>query len=356
MIDSWFTNKCMTLVGVNGRALSGEAQEAAEFAIQEAKKANHKVWTDRNGCFYHKEPRFFASAEPLLDRNGNRIQICGKDVHVRAKFCSKCGGTAPGAWWRCGGCGQKVGSESNTCPHCGRTMNVSKRFDISNGCWCRSAEIIAERFDIQDIASLLQNGFNIQESQKAILLEGGAITKVLDAGIYHTPDLENNDKGNISLVMVDCGEFSIPVCVEDIFTWDNLKTDLHTEIVLRFDPDNTQNFMTNLMGKTLCLQEEALTSSLGYDEIAHNILGEIDGSARDFCSGKALDDLFKNMGTRLLLEDRLALQLQRHLSSLGLSFVRIKNVEFESELFAKLRDTSGELEAERRTSELKKQA
>ena len=37
MIDNWFTNKCMTLVGANGRALAGEALELAELALQEWK-------------------------------------------------------------------------------------------------------------------------------------------------------------------------------------------------------------------------------------------------------------------------------------------------------------------------------
>ena len=36
MIDNWFTNKCMTLVGPNGRALTGDALEAAEQALQNA--------------------------------------------------------------------------------------------------------------------------------------------------------------------------------------------------------------------------------------------------------------------------------------------------------------------------------
>ena len=78
MIDNWFTNKCMTLVGANGRALAGEALELAELALQEVKAANHKVWTDRNGNFYHKERSLFASAHPVMDQNGNQVRICGR--------------------------------------------------------------------------------------------------------------------------------------------------------------------------------------------------------------------------------------------------------------------------------------
>ena len=88
MIDNWFTNKCMTLVGANGRALAGEALELAELALQEVKAANHKVWTDRNGNFYHKERSLFASARPVIDQNGNQVRICGRLVKFKAKFCS----------------------------------------------------------------------------------------------------------------------------------------------------------------------------------------------------------------------------------------------------------------------------
>ena len=34
MIENWFTNKCMTLVGVNGRVLTGDALKAAESKIK----------------------------------------------------------------------------------------------------------------------------------------------------------------------------------------------------------------------------------------------------------------------------------------------------------------------------------
>ena len=80
MIDNWFTNKCMTLIGLNGRALKGEALEIAERAIEAAKQANHKLWTDRNGNFYHKERTLFASAMPLIDGSGNPVDITDRII------------------------------------------------------------------------------------------------------------------------------------------------------------------------------------------------------------------------------------------------------------------------------------
>ena len=356
MIDNWFTNKCMTLVGSNGRALSGDALEAAEQALQDAKIANHKLWTDRNGNFYHKERNLFAAVLPLVDRNGNQVRICGRQVKIKAKFCSKCGGTAPGSWWRCGGCGKLIGSESKSCPHCGRVQNPMMRLDISDGSWRKDEEVFAERFELQDIAPLMQNGLNIQESQNAILLEGGAVVDILDAGFYQTQDIDKSPNGDKSLVMVDRSEFVLPVLVEKIRTSDDIEADLHAVVVLRFAPENAKEFMCNLMGSALYLKDDALTASLGYDEIAHCILADVDAAARNFCNNTTVATLFKDAATRMQLEDYIAASLQRNLTAIGMSFIRLQEVEFESEVFDKLRDMSGQLEARRKEIEFMQRA
>lgn len=356
MIDNWFTNKCMTLVGANGRALAGEALELAELALQEAKAANHKVWTDRNGNFYHKERSLFASARPVIDQNGNQVRICGRLVKFKAKFCSKCGGSAPGSWWRCGGCGKMIGSESHTCPHCGRAQNLIVRLDLTNGCWRKDEDVFAERFELHDIAPLIPVGLNVQESQKAILLEGGAVADVLDAGLYPLPDLSKKENGEISVIMVDNAEFVIPVKVEQILTKDDIESDLHTVIVLRFSPGKAEEFMRNLMGSSLYLKDDALTASLGYDEIAHCILSEVDGAAREFCNNTTVADLFRDASTRIGLEDYIANRLKRNLDAMGMNFVRLKEVEFESEVFTRLRNMSGQIEIKRKEIEFMQRA
>ncbi|MBQ9774492.1 MAG: hypothetical protein IJW17_00485 [Lentisphaeria bacterium] len=356
MIDNWFTNKCLTLIGSNGRALSGDALGAAEQALQSAKAANHKLWTDRNGNFYHKERKLFAPVQPLIDSTGNQVRICGRMVKVKAKFCSKCGGAAPGSWWRCGGCGKLIGNESQACPHCGRVQNPMMRLDISDGSWCKDEDTFAERFELQDIAPLMQKGLNIQESQNAILLEGGAVVDVLEPGYYQTPDIEKGENGDRSLVMVDRAEFSLPVCVEKVRTSDDIEANLHIVVVLRFAPENAKEFMCNLMGSSLYLKNDALTASLGYDEIAHCILADADAAAREVCSGVSVAELFRNADVRIRLEDHIALRLRRNLSAVGMNFVRLKEVEFESEIFDKLRSMSGQIEAKRKEIEFMQRA
>lgn len=359
MIDNWFTNKCMALVGANGRALSGEALEAAEEALTGAKQANRKLWTDRNGFFYQQERRLFARAVPLTDRNGNPVRICGRPVKTKANFCSKCGGAAPGGWWRCGGCGKHIGNESKTCPHCGREQNPSLRLDLSDGSWRKDEEVFAERFELSDVAPLMEKGLNIQESQCAILLEGGAVVDVLYAGFYQAADIaakEEPPAGDRSIVMVDNSEFVLPVCVEAIRTSDDIEANLHAVISLRFDAANAKEFMCNLMGSSLYLRNDTVTASLAYDEIAHCILQDVDASAREFCNKQSVVELFKSADVRLRLENHIAERLVRNLGSIGMRFIRLKEVEFESEVFDKLRDMSGQVEAKRREIEFMQRA
>lgn len=357
MFESWFTTKCMALVGKNGRALSGDALDAAEAALTAAKQAGKKLWTDRNGYFFFKEPRLFANSQNLLDAAGNPVRICGRLVNNKANFCSKCGSPAPGGWWRCGGCGHHIGNESQTCPHCGRSHNTSIRLDLVDGRWNKAEEIFAERFEMTDVAPLLEKGLNIEESQCAVLLEGGAVKDVLTAGFYQAADIADPEKtGNRSIVMVDNAEYSLSICVEALRTKDDIKADLHASIILRFDKDHAKEFMQNLMGSSLLLHNDTITAALGYDEIAHTLLQGVDRSVREFCNNETVSDLFRSAELRLRLEDYISSNLARNLASIGMIFVRLKEVEFESEIFEKLREMSGQVEAKRREIEFMQRA
>ena len=357
MMESWFTTKCMALVGKNGRALSGEALEAAEAALTAAKQAGKKLWTDKNGYFYFKEPRLFASSQSLLDAAGNPVRICGRLVNNKANFCSKCGSPAPGGWWRCGGCGHHIGNESQTCPHCGRSHDTSKRLDLVDGRWNKAEEIFAERFEMTDVAQLLEKGLNVEESQCAVLLEGGAVKDVLTAGFYQAADISSTENtANRSIVMVENAEYSLSICVEALRTKDDIKADLHTSIILRFDKDHAKEFMQNLMGSSLLLHNDTITAALGYDEIAHTLLQGVDRSVREFCNNETVSDLFRSAELRLRLEDYISSNLARNLASIGMIFVRLKEVEFESEIFEKLREMSGQVEAKRREIEFMQRA
>ena len=359
MFEGCFSKQCTALVDDRGRALSGDALEAAEAALTEARRTDCKIWSDRNGYIYTRRRALFASAVQLTDAAGRPVRICGRQVSNQAKFCSKCGAPAPGGWWRCGGCGRHIGNESQTCPHCGQIQNAGQRLDMSGGVWKKAEDIFAERFEFPDIDPLLGDGLNVQESQCAILIQGGAVVETLGAGFYKKAEIDAKalaENGRWSLVMVDNSEFSLPLCVEALRTKDDIAADLHLVIALNFDRAGAKEFMRNLMGGSLTLHNGELTAALGYDEIAHALLQTIDTAARGFCSTVSVGELFKDADIRLNLENRIANALGRNLGTVGIRFVRLREAEFESEVFEKLRDMSGQVEAKRREIEFMRRA
>ena len=358
MFDSLFTSKCTAFTGSNGRALTGDALAAAETAFAKAKESNLKVWTDRNGFIKIKRRSIFSSARPLVDSMNNPVRVCGRSVRHGAKFCSKCGSPAPGSWWKCSGCGKSIGIESQTCPHCGKVQTPSFRLDIANGSWQKNENIFAQRFDAADILPLISNGLNLQLSQAALVLRGGTVEKILESGFHTAESIIGSDKetGDCSLVMVDRAEFTLPICVESVRTSDELACDFHTVAVLQFDPEQADNFMRNLMGSSLYLNNEEITSALAYDEIAHCILQNIDGGAREIVNKLSADDLFKNPAVKQEIEDYLSNSLKKNLSSIGIKFVRLNELEFESETMDKLRDMSGAISGKAREIDLKQKS
>ena len=359
MFESWFLNQCIALVGDNGRALTGDALEAAETALADAQRSGRKVWSDRNGFVFTRKRALFASTVPLVDANGTPVRICGRMVNRKAKFCSKCGATAPGGWWRCGGCGQHIGNESKTCPHCGREQNTQLRGDLANGIWKKPDDIFAERFEFPDVRPLLGAGLNVQENQCAILLQGGTVVETLTPGFYKISEIDAKTtvgNGNWSLVLVDNSEFTLPVCIEQLHTSEDIAADLHVVLALRLSPENAKEFMCNLMGNSLLLHAGTVTASLAYDEVAHAILQTVDSAARVFCNTVTVSELFKDADIRLNLEKHIEQALIRNAGSAGLKFVRLKEVEFESEVFTKLREMSGQVEVKRREIEFMRRA
>ena len=114
--------------------------------------------------------------------------------------------------------------------------------------------------------------------------------------------------------------------------------------------------MRNLMGSGLMLHRNTVTASLGYDEIAHAILQTVDSAAREFCNTVTVSELFKDADIRLKLENHVAQALSRNLGAVGMRFVRLKEADFESEVFEKLRSMSGDIESKRREIEFMRRA
>ena len=357
MIEDLFTNKCMTIVGPNGRALRGADLDAPELALQSVVNNKYKVWTDRNGNVFYKKGGLFSSAMPLLDSKGEQVRICGKRVSIKAKFCSKCGAPAPGSQWRCSGCGKMIGSESRNCPHCGKDQKPVSRIDISNGSWLKNEAVLAERFDIMDIAPLINKGLNVFEGQRALLLDGGAFVKVIEPGFFPVTDILNSNSGSDkSVVFVDATDFKLPVAVKNLRTADDMTVDLQMMVILRFNAQLAKEFIANVMGNSLCLTTDSIAAALGYDELAHAVMPDVEEAVKAFCAGKSAAELCNDAGRRQELEESLGKSLSNSFRSSGFDFVCTGEAAFTSGLMAELRENSRELEAKRREYESRQQA
>ena len=354
MFESWFTNKCTAFVNASGRMLEGEEQEAAKEAIKGAEQENLKLWTDKDGAFYVKERSLFASAERLCDRNGNPVTICNHKVNVQARFCSKCGAPAPGGWWKCSGCGEYIGNDSKTCPHCGKTQSVTVRQNFSNGTWIKNEDVIAEYIELEDVASMMEKGLNVHTNQLCLFLSGGRIVEILEPGTYSDEQLKVMAEpfgGNRGVVMVDKAEFPVRICVEKLYSKENIEADLHISMTVAPDALNISHFLQNCMGKGLTLNKGSFSSVVTYDEIARNVLQFSDMLAREYCVTRSVKDFFCDANVRKELEKHISEELFGHLHSLGMTLVRLGEIEFESEVFEKLRKNSGDLERYRRELE-----
>ncbi len=345
----------MTLVGSNGKALQGEAKELAENALYEAKLAKYKVWADEDGLMLKKVPGLFNKPEPIVDAKGNRLQICGNHVKIRASYCSKCEAQAPESWWRCGECGRPVFHDRDICPHCGHHVNPGMRADISTGSWRQREGIFAERFDLADVNPLLPYGLNIQENQRGLFLEGGELTMVMTPGHYASEDFRSEEVkqyGEHAIVFVSLSEFSLPLRVSGIRTKESMACDVHIALTLQFDQDNGNSFLCNLMRNRLTFEVgDNCSSAIGYDEIMQNLLEPTDDLVRRFCGNRTIEELFKSASIRVDLEMAIMKALAGHLHSHGLRLVRLGELDFESDVFDELRKQEGEIEEQRRRNE-----
>ena len=197
----FFSDKCMALVDKNtGKALSGEALEQAR-------------------------------QDPKWPR-------CGNSVSKKAVFCSKCGSPAPGGWWRCPGCGKWIGNDSHFCPHCNTPLYPEDRVAMAGGVWRKEPEYFAQRFEVGDIKRLLENRLQVQEGTAAVLMDGGEVCGILEAGIHQPDGLARkiNWFGNPpprSVVLIDAGEVIVPLHVEGLRTAEHFPLEFFGEVILR---------------------------------------------------------------------------------------------------------------------------
>ena len=251
---------------------------------------------------------------------------CGHSVKKTAHTCSACGAPAPGGWWRCPACGKWVGNDSKFCPYCNAPLYPDERSAIAGGIWHKTPEIFAQRFEVENISKITDNGLQVQEGTSAILLDAGAVTDVLDAGRYNLESLARkinwfNNPPPRSVVLLDSGEIALPITFENVMTKAYEAVKFYGEVIVRFigGKEAATNFVSNVLKDK---------RSLTFADIVDRLDPLFRLAVQDVCSESTLQELAFDTERRIKLRDTITRVLEDDLRATGLDVVRVSSGEF----------------------------
>lgn len=297
-----FSDRCEALVNpVTGMALTG-------VALEEAKKV--ASW-----------PR------------------CGHSVKKGAKFCSKCGASARGGWVKCPTCGEWVGNDSNFCWNCNTPLHPTDGVAIAGGVWARSAGVFAQRFEVNNVKVPDGRDLQVQEGTVAVLMSGGAVEDVLDAGNFNIESTARkiNWFGNPpprSVVLIEAGETVLPLSVKDIPTkaiegsglMAGVLVDFYGEVIVRFSGGKTAgvNFVSNVLKDS---------REIAFADLSKRLIPILERAVKDECANATIKDLVADPQIRVKLRKHMTDIAERELDASGVDLVRVSGAEFNSKAY-----------------------
>lgn len=282
---------------------------------------------------------------------GKECPKCGSTVRRNSRFCPKCGGGAPDAWWKCPHCHKWVGIESKFCWNCKAELHPDERGALAGRMWQRRAGLFAQRIEVDDTWKLIEKRMmdilHIQEGTTAILLEGGVYRGILPPGRHTLDSLlrslkEWGDPAPRTVVLVDSGDIVLPVQVSGLRSKEELPLEMTAELLFRFDAAGAIPFLANLLKER---------TELTYDDLRAAFSMEGGYAAKNLCNATGIESLVKDPQRRLALEDELRRTWAESLARLGLQLQRVTAVEFKGAEYEQLRKSYGELEVKRREIE-----
>jgi len=306
------------------------------------------IFSDKCHSLINSETGKALTGDALIEaQQDKKAPRCKNKVKKSAKFCNKCGSPAPKGWWKCPSCSKWVGSESHFCWNCNTPLHPGQRAGIAGGRWSNRAGTFAEVFEVGDIKKLLKDGLIVSEGTVALFLDAGAYKDYLKPGSHNLDSLARkiNHWGSApprTVVLVESGEVVFPIRAEKLRSAEDLEVRFYGEVILRFDPERAQGFITNLLKS----QRE-----LTLEEISDGLENEVRHAVEQFCTTSTIEDIVKDPKRRLHLEDSLRETLERTTDSWGIEVVRVAAAEFSGRAYEELRQKSGEVEEKRRDLE-----
>jgi len=275
---------------------------------------------------------------------------CGHSVKKTAHTCSACGAPAPGGWWRCPACGKWVGNDSKFCPYCNAPLYPDERSAIAGGIWHKTPEIFAQRFEVENISRITDNGLQVQEGTSAILLDAGAVKDVLDAGRYNLESIARkinwfNNPPPRSVVLLDSGEIALPIAFDNVMTKAYETVKFYGEVIVRFvgGKEAAGNFVSNVLKDK---------RSLTFADIVDRLDPLFRLAVQDICSESTLQELAFDAERRIKLRDTITRVLEDDLRATGLDVVRVSAGEFTNPEHERKLKELAEQEKQRQLAEL----
>lgn len=281
-------------------------------------------------------------------RQDPKAARCGNRVPKAAKFCNQCGSPAPGGWKKCPSCGKWVGNEAIHCWNCQAPMRPDLQLMMSAGAWRREAGVFAQRLEVADIQKVVREGLTVEIGTVALLVEGGLFKGTLEPGQHtlHTWQRRFQDwvgaAPRQTVILVDNGDIVLPLRFSGLRTAEDLLVEAYTEVCFHFDQNGADRFLQNVLKGAEQLAYGALTDRL-YQEMRGLVLGAAQATR--------IDDLVKDPGCRLAIENALRDGLATVLERCGLQLVRVASVEFTGADYESLRNQAGQLDVKRRELE-----
>ena len=274
---------------------------------------------------------------------------CGNRVSKRARFCNSCGKPAPGGWWKCPACNKWVGNDSQFCPHCNQPLYPDDRAAMAGGVWRKEPEHFAQRFEVGDIRRELTGDLLVQEGTVAVLMDGGEVNHILQAGRHNVDSLARsvNWFGNPpprSVVLVDIGEIIVPLHMEGLRTSEHFPIEFFGEVMLRFkgDKDSARAFVANILRQNRCCT---------FRELSANFERSVRIAVDEVCVASTLDDLVRDPERRIRLHERMTTRLKGDLDACGLEVVRVSSAEFTGDEYEVYEQKLGDVDIQRREVE-----
>lgn len=274
---------------------------------------------------------------------------CGNRVRKAARFCNKCGSPAPGGWWKCPSCKKWVGNEAQYCSHCNTPLFPEDRAVMAGGVWRKESGLFAQRFEIGDVKRLLQNDLLVQEGTAAVVMDGGNVHGILESGRHNPDSLARKinwfgDPPPRSAVMVDVGDVALPLRVEGLRTAEHHPVEFYGEVILRFgnDKNAARAFLENALKDA---------RHLTYGSISEALQGVVRAAVDELCVTSTLDDLVRDPGRRLRLQETMTRAIGEDVGRFGLEIVRVSSAEFTGNEYEDYAEKLGEVDIKRRELE-----